>query len=209
MNLRRIKGKSRCGMKKFIVYAAAILGSWLLMELAELWFGAEWIFGLLTAAWYGLFLLAWKRVNPGGAGLIVVSVVLLLNLGSIFFVQYTAIIICSFLMGLMLLSFYRSFRDVVVTSMGFVLCCIAGNVEMEPVITGWILFAVAGILALIGFRNQFLWLKRCFTIVFGLAALYLLMLSSGTNTYLIIFALILAVVGGAYKFSRQPLNMEP
>ncbi|RNF38121.1 hypothetical protein [Planococcus salinus] len=193
-------------MKGFALYGVAVLGGHLLYIASEYQFGAEWIFGLLTVGWFALFLQGWKRYRPGGSGLILVIAFLLLDINSIFFVQDLLAAVCSLLLGVLLVPFYRSYRDVALASGGFVLMNLLFHAEVESIITMWLFFIAAGVLSLVGFRQRFLWLAGCFSVLFAMAALLLLMNYLIEETYLI-FLLVLAgaaiVVAGAYKFSRH------
>lgn len=130
---------------------------------------------MLAVGWFALFLQAWKRVQPGGAGLIVVTVFALLDMASIFFVQNLPAAICSLLMGSLLIPFFRKHPDVAMTSMGFVLLSVLMSIEVRSFTTLWMFFIALGALAVIGFRSGFLWLKRCFSVLFALTALVLLL----------------------------------
>lgn len=191
------------GVKKFVVYVIAILGGFMLYGLSESWFGKEWIFGLLAVVWYGLFLLMWKRIQPGDAGLILVTIFMLQNINSIFFVQYAAMAICSLLMGLLLVPFYRSYRDVVLTSAVFVLLNIVTSFELGSIASIWMVFVIAGISALVGFRYRLLWLKRSFTIVFVLAGLLLILNYLIDGTFVAVLLILAAVAAVSYKFIKQ------
>lgn len=193
-------------MKAFIMYAAAIIGGYALSELSQLWFGWEWIFGLLIVAWFALFLQMWERLKPGGAGIILVTLVTLLNIGYVFFMQYSAKAICSVLIGLLLLRFYKRYKDVVLTSIAFALCYTVINFIPGNLSIMWSLFLLGGLATLLGFRHQFQWLKRCFIAVFGLAALSLLILNFDIQSDLLVFAFLLAIAALSYKFSRRPLK---
>lgn len=193
-------------MKALVMYTVAIIGGYALSEVSQQWFGMEWIFGLLAAVWFALFLEVWKRVKPGGAGLILVTVITLLNIGYIFFVQYTAKAICSLLIGLLLIRFYKRHKDVVLTSIAFAVSYMAINLAAGNLAIGWSMFLIGGLATVIGFRYRFQWLKRCFIAVFGLAALGLLILGTGIPSHVLVFALILGVAGLSYKFSGQTLK---
>lgn len=195
-------------MKAILLYAAAILGSHLLYRVSELWYGAEWIFGLLAVGWFALFLQAWKRIQPGGAGVIVVTVFMLLDIASIFFVQNLPAAICSLMAGCLLIPFFRKHQDVAITSMGFVLLSVLMSIEAGSFTTLWMFLIVHGTLAIIGFRCRFLWLKRCFTVLFVSAIPVLLLYYLYEGTYLLVFLILFgtfAVAFSSYKFSRQPL----
>ena len=193
------------GVKEFVVYVIAILGGFMLYVLSESWFGKEWIFGLLAIAWYGMFLLVWKRIQPGSAGLILITIFMLLNINSIFFVQYAAMAICSFLMGLLLLPFFQSHWDVVLTSAVFVLMNIVTSFELGSIVSIWMVFVIAGFSALAGFRYRFLWLKRCFTIVFALAGLLLFLNYLIDGTYVVVLLIVAVIAAAFYKFIKMPV----
>lgn len=196
-------------MKAILLYAAAIVGSHFLYRASELWYGAEWIFGLLVAGWFALFLGAWKRIQPGGAGLIVVTAFSLMDILSIFLLQNLPAAICSLLIGLLLVPSFRTYPDVVLTSMGFVLSTILICIEVESATTIWMLFFVYGILAVIGFRCHLRWLKRCFIVLFSLAVPMLLLNYVLEGAYLTVLGVLLgttAVIADSLKFSRQPLT---
>ncbi|MEK3889462.1 hypothetical protein [Bacillus sp. FSL K6-3431] len=165
-------------MRKFVVYAVAILGNVLLINWSELWYGAEWftewLFGFLTIGLFALFLQGWKRYSPNGVGLILITAFGLLTINSIFFVQNFPASICSLLLGLLLMPLYKNHQDAVLTAWGFVLINILISIEVQSDITMSLLFLTTGIGALVGFRLQFLLLKRCFTVFFSLTALVLL-----------------------------------
>lgn len=189
-------------MKAFMMYAMAILGGYAFSELSQLWFGGEWIFGILIVAWFALFLQVWERLKPGGAGLILVTLITLLNIGYVFFVQYSMKAIFSFLIGLLLIRFYKGNKDVVLTSLAITLSYIAINAAPGNQSIMWSLFLIGGVSTLIGFRYQFQWLKRCFIAVFGIAALFLLVLNFTVLSDVLVFALLLGVIGLSYKYSR-------
>lgn len=197
-------GMYMTGVKEFIVYVIAISGGFMLYGLSESWFGKEWIFGLLAVVWYGVFLLVWKRLQRASAGLIVVTVFMLMNINSIFFVQYTAMAICSLLMGLLLVPFYRSHRDVALTSAVFVLMNIVTSFELGSIASIWMVFVIAGFSALAGARYRFSWLKGCFTVIFAMAGLLLLLGSLVDHMYLIALLIAAAMAALTYKFVKQP-----
>lgn len=195
-------------MKAILLYAAAIVGSHLLYRASELWYGAEWIFGLLVASWFTSFLGAWKRIQPGGAGLIVVTAFSLMDILSVFFLQNLPTAICSLFIGLLLVPLLRTYPDVVLTSLGFVLTTILICIEVESNTTIWMLFFVYGVLAVIGFRCHLRWLKRCFIALFTLTVSVLMLNYVLEEAFLPVFAVLLgtaAVIAGSLGFSRQPL----
>ncbi|CAM4083121.1 hypothetical protein [Lederbergia lenta] len=165
-------------MKKFLLYAAAVLGNVLLINWSELWYGAEWftewLFGLLTVVLFAFFLQGWKRYSQNGVGLILITGFGLLTINSIFFVQNLPASICSSLLGLLLIPLYTDHRDAVITAWGFVLINIIINIEVQSGITLVLLSLTTGIGAIVGFRFKFLLLKRCFTVLFSLTFLTLL-----------------------------------
>lgn len=195
-------------MKAFVLYAAAILGGFLLYRVSELWYGAEWIFGLLTVGWFGLFLFVWKQLKPGGAGVILVTAFTLIDISSIFFLQNLPTAICNLLIGLLLVPFFRRYPDVVLSSVGLVLLGILICIDTGSIATMWMLFIAAGALALIGFRLRFRWAKRCYTVLFAITVPVLLINYSLENAYLVVvmvLAGIAAVAAGSYKLAKQPL----
>lgn len=212
MNWPFDRGKEECEMKVLIVYALAILGNVLLINWSEQWYGAawftEWLFGLCTVGLFALFLKGWKRDNPNGGGLIFITVVTLLTINSIFFVQNLPDAICSLLLGLVLIPLYVDHRDVVLTVWGFVLLNIIMNIEVQSEVTLWLFLLITAIGALVGFRLQFVLLKRCFTVVFLITALFLLCMNFFTEVYMISLLLVLFIVlftVGAYKFSKKSI----
>lgn len=190
------------GFKEFIVYAITILGGFMLYVLSGSWFGYEWVFGLLEVVWYGLFLLVWRRIQPGSAGLILITIFMLLNINSIFFVQYTAMAICSLLMGLLLQPFYRSHQDVVLASAVFVLMNIVASFELGSLVSVWMMFVIAGISALAGFHYRFKWLKRCFTVVFAAVGVLLFLLYLIDGSYVVVLLILAAIAAFSYKVMK-------
>lgn len=200
-------------MKGFFVYAVAVLGNVLLMDWSErdyaAQWGTEWLFGLLTVGLFAFFLQGWKRYNSIGGGLIFITALALLTINSIFFVQNFSASICSLLLGLLLIPLYTNHRDAVLTAWVFVLINILISIEVQSVVTMWLLFFTTGIVALFGFRLHFLLLKRCFTVFFSLTAVTLLFMHLFTQPY-IMGILVVLFIGlfsvGIYKFSRNSLS---
>lgn len=195
-------------MKKIGLYAAAVLGNVLLINLSERWYGAawftEWLFGLVAAGFFALFLLGWKRYSMSGIGLVIVMSVTLFTIDSIFFVQNLPAGICSFLLGLLLIPYFASHRDAVLTAVGLVFINILINLEVQSEMTMWLVLWTAGVGAIIGFRLSFLLLKVCFTLLFSIAALVLLLINLFGGYYLLsLLLVVLAVlfIVGTYKLT--------
>lgn len=92
--------------------------------------------------------------------------------------------------------------------MGFVFINLLINIEVDSFATVWMLFITYGVLVLIGFRFHFLWLKRCFIVLFALTGPLILLNYWFEQAYLIMLlplAGVAIVAAGSYKFSRQPL----
>ncbi|MDN7242832.1 hypothetical protein QWY14_13545 [Planococcus sp. N028] len=200
-------------MRGFILYAGVVLGNFALIKLSERWYGAawftEWLFGLLTVGLFALFLKGWKHINASSGGLVFVTALSMLAIDSIFFVQDLPAIICSFLLGLLLIPSYSNHRDGALTAGGFVLANIVINIETESSVTVWLILVMTGIGALIGSRFRYPLLKRCFTVLFSLAAILLLLINFFEEAYFIVLVLvvfILLVAGGSYKFSRPSVS---
>ncbi|CEG23742.1 hypothetical protein BN1080_02746 [Planococcus massiliensis] len=193
-------------MKAFIMYAVAVIGGYALSEVSQQWFGREWIFGLLIVLLFALFLEAWKRVKPGGAGLIFVTIATLLNIGYVFFVQYTAKAICSLFIVILLIRLYKQHKDVVLTAIAFAASYVVLNLETGNFLIAWSLFLISGVATAIGFKYHFRWLKRCFAVVFGISTLLLLILGSSIQSHFLVFAMVLAVGGISYNSFGKPLR---
>jgi hypothetical protein len=202
--------KEEWKMRAFILYAAVILGNGLLINLSERWYTAawytEWLFGLMTIGVFALFLRGWKSLKPRGGGLVFVTALSMLTINSIFFVQNLPAGICSFLLGLTIIPIYATHRDAALAAGGLVLINILMLLEVPSEVAVWLFFWTAGALALIGFRFRFVLVKRCFTVLFSLAALALLFLNFFDGAYLIELLLLvctLLFIAGAYRFSRR------
>src|SRR5690606_8677445 len=98
--------------------------------------------------WFGLFLFVWKRVKPGGTGVILVAAFTLMDISSIFFLQNLPTAICNLLIALLLAPFFRRYPDVVLSSMGLVLLGILICIDTGSIATTWMLFIATGALAL-------------------------------------------------------------
>ena len=162
-------------MKQMLLYAATLLCGGLLTYIGESWFGAEWLFGLLTVGLFGLFLQGWKHWGRSGGGLVIVTAFMLLGIDSIFFVQYWPAFICSLLLGVLLIPHFRKHRDGVAASMVFVLLNMLISLEFVPnELMLWLIVFATGAAALIGFRYNFLLVKGCCAALFSMAAFFLL-----------------------------------
>lgn len=200
-------------MKSFILYVGAILGNVALIVLSDYWYGmawfTEWLFGLLTIGLFGLFLRGWKRSNPASGGLFIITGVLLLTINSIFFVQNLPAFICTIMLGLLLIPVYRHNRGGVLAAGGLILLNAIILIEVETVVTMWLLFLVTGAFTLAGFRSNFLFLKVSFSVLFWMTSLVLLLIYLVDSMYvigLLIVATIALVAVKSYKFSRHSVS---
>ena len=162
-------------MKQTLLYAATLLYGGLLIYVGERSFGAEWLFGLLTVALFGLFLQGWKRWGTSGGGLVIVTAFLLLTLDSIFFVQYWAMFVCSLMMAVLLMPHYRKHRDGVLASVVFVGLNMLIALEFIPSeIMLWLIVIATGAASLVGFRYKFPLVKTYCAVLFSMSAFFLL-----------------------------------
>lgn len=162
-------------MKQILLYAVTLLCGGLLTYIGERWYGAEWVFGLLTVALFGLFLQGWKRWGTSGGGLVIVTAFLLLTLNSIFFVQYWAAFFCSLLMAVLLMPHYHKRRDGVLASVFFVGLNMLIALEFIPSeLMLWLIVLATGAGSLIGFRFKFSLVKGSFAMLFSISAFFLL-----------------------------------
>lgn len=163
-------------MSRILLYGGTLLAAGLLPYIASYWFGAEWLFGIVTVGLFAMFLMGWERWGRSGGGLIIVTVFFLITLNSIFFVQYLPAFICSLLMGILLIPHYRKQPDGVMASMVFTLLNMLIAIEFVP--NEWMLWLIVlatGGAALIGFRLNYRLLKFCFGTLFGISAFFLLL----------------------------------
>lgn len=200
-------------MKGLILTAAAILGSFGLIYAEEL-AGTNDTDSLLAVSaliLFALFLQGWKRWNPGGGGIILVTAFMLLSISSIFHLDYTGVFIWSFLLGLLLIPFYKKYRDAALTSLAFVVEQLVVYTEMGNDAMVWVLFTLNGLIALGGAYFGLKWLKRCFTVLFAMSALFLVFINS-FNEGLLLLILVLAAIAlisvGIYKFSRPAVGLK-
>lgn len=192
-------------MKKVLFYAAILIAAGLLAYLGESFFGAEWIFGLLTVGLFALFLQGWKRTGKSPVGLVIITVCLLITLDGIFFVQYAATAICSLLMGLFLLPHFPENKDGVAASAFFIFLNIVICFVFVPnELMGWIFVIVTGIAALTGFRYNFPVVRTCFASLFGLAAFFLLLFQLSEDFYFLSILALLLV--GFLIFAMYRMN---
>ena len=194
-------------MKKFILYAVAILGSIGLIYGEEMsgTDDTDWVFAVSTLLLFALFLQGWKRWNPGGGGIIAVTAFMLFTIGSIFLLDEASVLIYSFLLGLLLLPFCRRYRDAAVTSLAFVMVQLVLYTGIGNDIMVWLLFTMNGLFALGGAYLGLKWLRRCFTVLFSMSALLLVFINSFNEGKLILILVVAAIVlvsVGIYKFSR-------
>lgn len=194
-------------MKQVLFYAAILIGAGILAYLGETFFGAEWVFGLLTVALFALFLQGWKRTGRSPVGLVIITVCLLITLDGIFFVQYAATAICSLLMGLFLLPHFYKNKDGVSAAAVFVFLNIMIYFVFVPnELMGWIFVIVTGIAALIGFRYNLPVVRTCFAILFGLSAFFLLLFQLSEDIYILSILAVLLVgflIFAMYRMNRQ------
>ncbi|MBB5181110.1 hypothetical protein HNQ44_002575 [Planomicrobium koreense] len=194
-------------MKQIFLYVATMLGGGLLTYIGERWFGAEWLFGLLTVALFGLFLEGWKCWGTSGGGLVIVTAFLLLTLDSIFFVQYWAVFICSLLMAVLLMPHYRKHRDGVAASVIFVGLNMLSALEFIPSeLMLWLIVLATGAGSLIGFRFKFPLVKASFAALFSISAFFLLFfqLFDGSPLLTVLAFLTVAIfIVSMYRLNRS------
>lgn len=200
-------------MKKFILYSMAILGSTGLIYGEEMSGrdDTDWVFAVSALILFALFLYAWKRWNPGGAGIIAVTVFMLFTISSVYILDSASVLIYSFMLGLLLLPFYKHYRDVALTSAGFVLEQLVLYIGLGNDILVWVLFTMNGILALTGAYFGLKWLRRCFTVFFSMSALLLVFINSfneGRLVLILVLAAIALIALGIYKLSRSASEMK-
>ena len=193
-------------MKKFILYAGVLLGTTIFYNLSDhWWYGKEWVFALLATILFAFFLQGWQRYTPNGAGLVFVTMYILLMFNSILMFQEMKIIFFSLLVGLLLIPLYRRHRDAVLTAWVFVLINIIVYMEFPTELALPIFFLVTGVAALVGMRLQSFLLKRFFTVCFFLftGPWFLLTLGARSVYSLVIGGLIAAFAIGAYFISKK------
>lgn len=200
-------------MKKFILYAVAILGSIGLIYGEEMSGrdDTDWVFAVSTLILFALFLQGWKRWNPSSAGIIAVTAFMLFTISSIHILDAASVLISSFLLGLLLLPYCRKYRDVALTSVGFVLEQLVVYIGLGNDILVWVLFTMNGLLALSGAYFGLKWLRRCFTVLFSLSALLVVFLNSFDESKLFlifVLAAIALIAVGIYKFSRPAAGLK-
>lgn len=192
-------------MKQVLFYAVILIAAGVLAYSGESFFGAEWIFGLLTVGLFVLFLQGWKQTGRSPVGLVIVTVCLLITLDGIFFVQYAATAICSLLMGLFLVPHFPNNKDGVTAAAVFVFLNILICFVFVPnELMGWIFVIVTGIAALIGFRYNFQVVRTCFASLFGLSAFFLLLFQLSENIYFLSILAVLLV--GFLIFAMYRMN---
>ncbi len=192
-------------MKQVLLYAATLIAAGVLSYLGESYFGAEWIFGLLTVGLFALFLQAWKRWGNSSVGLVIITVCLLITLDGIFFVQYAATAVCSLVMGLFLLPHFLKNKDGVTASAIFVFLNILICFVFVPnELMGWIIVTVTGIAALIGFRYNFPVVRICFASLFGLSAFFFLLFQLSEDAYML--SILAALLIGLLIFAMYRMN---
>jgi len=197
--------KEGCKMKGYILYAVAILGNVLLIYGSEKWYDTEWLLGLITVVLFALFLLGWKRFSING-GIIFITAFSLFSINSIFLLQNLPAAICSLMLGIALIPFYANHRDAVLTSGFFVLINILMSIDVRTIVTMWMFVVTGGIASIIGFRLQFILLKRCFIAFFTLTALFLLLITESYKMGLLVVFVIGIFVIGIYKLSRNSIS---
>jgi len=183
-------------MKQVLVYLMAVVGSIILYYWSGKWEGKEWVFALLTLGVYAWSVQGWRRFRSNGFGLVFLTIIMLLNINSIFYLLLPPIltIFFSLLLGCMLIPLYRNQREAVGTSWWAVLFNVIMQLESSDLLLFWFVFFTSGIGAVIGFRRQSILLKRFFAFCFLVNTGGMLIITLLSQTYWQSLLTILAIV---------------
>lgn len=134
-------------MKKFLLYAMAILGDILLYKLSEQSEGTDWLYALLIAGLFAWSVQGWKRYRTNGFGLFFLTAFGLFMMNSVLYLLSPpiTIVLFSLLFGFILIPIYVNYHDEVLTSWWLVLLNILVNLEVPNEVIFWFTLLTSGI----------------------------------------------------------------